>query len=339
MKEINQTFDALKRPLRDLRISVIDRCNLRCQYCMPAEIFGDSYEFLPMEELLTFDEIERAATFFANLGVEKIRLTGGEPLLRKNLPQLIEKLSAIKGIKDIALTSNGVYLKKHASALKAAGLKRVNISLDSIEDELFKKITGRKIGIKPVLEGIEAAEKAGLEVKINMVVKKGMNESQILPMAEFCKDKNVTLRFIEFMDVGNTNGWKLDHVMTKQDILELLSSKYALEAVDPDYYGEVAKRYRYSNSSAQIGFITSVSESFCSTCTRARLSANGQIYTCLFSSEGFDLRKSLRSGLTDEEIQGQIESVWNLRRDRYSDERVEGIAERKTKIEMSYIGG
>ncbi|PLT30408.1 GTP 3',8-cyclase MoaA [Peribacillus deserti] len=339
MSEIRQINDALQRPLRDLRISVIDRCNLRCQYCMPADIFGDSYKFLPSEELLSFEEIERAARLFAELGVEKIRLTGGEPLLRKNLPKLINQLSHLNGIKDIALTTNGILLPRYAQELKDAGLQRVNISLDSIDDDLFKEITGRSIGVKPVLQGIQAAKKSGLEVKINMVVKKGMNDSQILPMAEYCKNENLILRFIEFMDVGNTNGWKLDHVISKKEIIEMISRRYSIEPVDPDYYGEVAKRYRYRDEAPEIGFITSVSESFCSTCTRARLSANGQFYTCLFSSAGFNLKESLRSRLSDKEITDQITSIWNKRNDRYSDERNEQKTKTKPKIEMSYIGG
>ncbi|MBM7693983.1 cyclic pyranopterin phosphate synthase [Peribacillus deserti] len=339
MSEIRQVYDALKRPLRDLRISVIDRCNLRCQYCMPADIFGDSYKFLPGEELLSFEEIERSARLFADLGVEKIRLTGGEPLLRRNLPLLIKQLSHINGINDIALTTNGIYLKKYARDLRDSGLQRVNISLDSIDDALFKEITGRSIGIKPVLQGIQAAKESGLEVKINMVVKKGMNDSQILPMAEFCKNENLTLRFIEFMDVGNTNGWKLDHVISKKEIIQIISSRYSIEPVESDYYGEVAKRYRYTDEDPEIGFITSVSESFCSTCTRARLSANGQFYTCLFSSSGFNLKEYLRSQADDEEVINQITSIWNNRRDRYSDERNEPNKDKKAKIEMSYIGG
>ncbi|WP_409294762.1 GTP 3',8-cyclase MoaA [Peribacillus sp. SCS-26] len=339
MAQNSPAADTFDRPLRDLRISVLDRCNLRCQYCMPAEIFGDDYKFLPREELLTYEEIERAARIFAGLGVEKIRLTGGEPLLRRNLPSLIEKLTEINGIKDIALTTNGIYLKKSAEALKKAGLQRVNVSLDSLEDELFKEITGRALGVQSVLDGIEAAVAAGLEPKINMVVKKGMNDSQILPMAEYCKENGLNLRFIEFMDVGNTNGWKLDSVVTKKEILKLITERHAAEPVEAHYYGEVAKRYRYKDGGSEFGFITSVSESFCSTCTRARLSANGQFYTCLFSSQGFDLKELLRSEASDEEVREVIHGIWNRRADRYSDERAEGKNTGKSKIEMSYIGG
>ncbi|PLR83337.1 GTP 3',8-cyclase MoaA [Bacillus sp. V33-4] len=331
--------DQLKRPLRDLRISVIDRCNFRCQYCMPAEIFGPDFPFLPKSELLAYEEIERLGRVFVGLGVEKIRLTGGEPLLRRDLPVLVKMLADIPGLDDIALTTNGVLLPKLASDLKTAGLKRVNVSLDSLDDELFGQINGRNVGVGPVLKGINAAKQAGLGVKINMVVKKGLNEHEIVPMAKFCKLEGLELRFIEFMDVGSTNGWKMDDVVTKKEIYEILQNHEALEAVEPAYFGEVAKLYSYKDAAARVGFIPSVSESFCSTCTRARLSANGQIFTCLFNGNGHDLRDFMRAGATDEEIKARIISIWEHRSDRYSDERTaETIATRK-KIEMSYIGG
>jgi GTP 3',8-cyclase len=331
--------DKLNRPLRDLRISVIDRCNFRCQYCMPAEIFGPDFAFLPKSELLSYEELERLSKIFVGLGVEKIRLTGGEPLLRKDLPILVSKLSKIEGLDDIGLTTNGVLLPQHAKALKESGLKRVNVSLDSLKDELFGEINGRNIGTKPVLDGIEAARNAGLGVKVNMVVKKGLNDSEILPMAEYCKNEGLQLRYIEYMDVGSTNGWRMDDVVTKKQIYEILKDKYELESVDPDYFGEVAKRYRYKDSTVDVGFITSVSESFCSSCTRSRLSANGQLFTCLFNGNGHDIRDFMRSGVTDEEIIARITEIWNGRDDRYSDERTEETAGNRKKIEMSYIGG
>lgn len=331
--------DKLNRPLHDLRISVIDRCNFRCRYCMPAEKFGPDFSFLPKNALLTYEEIFRLAKIFINLGVEKIRLTGGEPLLRKDLPSLVEKLSSINGIKEIGLTTNGVLLPHFAEQLKKAGLKRVNISLDSLNDELFGRINGRKIGTKPVLEGIEAAKKAGLGVKINMVVKKGLNDSEIIPMAEYCKNNDLQLRFIEFMDVGSTNGWKMDDVISKEQIYELLKKHYQLEPVQPAYFGEVAKRYHYLGTNVDVGFITSVSEAFCSSCTRARLSANGLIFTCLFNGNGHDIRQLLRDGATDEQLHDRIVSIWNGRTDRYSEERRTETNKHQKKIEMSYIGG
>ncbi|MDF1507410.1 GTP 3',8-cyclase MoaA [Robertmurraya sp. DFI.2.37] len=331
--------DRLNRPLRDLRISVIDRCNFRCQYCMPAEIYGPDFVFLPKSELLSYEEIERLAKIFVELGVEKIRLTGGEPLLRKDLPYLVKLLSRIDHLKDIGLTTNGVLLPKYAKELRAAGLKRVNISLDSLKDELFGQINGRNVGVGPVLKGIKAAQEAGLGVKINMVVKKGLNDSEIIPMAQYCKDNGLQLRYIEFMDVGSSNGWKMDDVVTKKEIYDILREHYSLIPVDPDYYGEVAKRYRYQGTDIDVGFITSVSESFCSSCTRSRLSADGKIYTCLFNGNGHDLRDFMRSGVNDKQLAERICEVWNGRDDRYSDLRTaETVANRK-KIEMSYIGG
>ena len=331
--------DTLKRPLRDLRISVIDRCNFRCQYCMPADQFGADFAFLPKSALLTYEEIERISTIFVQLGVEKIRLTGGEPLLRNDLPLLVEKLSKIEGLTDIGLTTNGVMLPKLASDLKKAGLKRVNVSLDSLDDELFGKINGRNVGTKPVLDGIEAAKKAGLGVKVNMVVKKGLNDSEIIPMADFCKREGLQLRFIEYMDVGSTNGWKMDDVITKKEIYRLLKQHYELEPVEPAYFGEVAKLYHYKGTNVDVGFITSVSESFCSSCTRARLSANGQIFTCLFNGNGHDIRNMMRNGATDDELRTRIIEIWSGRKDRYSDERTAATSSNRKKIEMSYIGG
>jgi cyclic pyranopterin phosphate synthase len=331
--------DTLNRPLRDLRISIIDRCNFRCQYCMPADLFGTDFAFLPKSELLSFEEIERIAKIFVGLGVEKIRLTGGEPLLRKDVPVLVKKIASIDGIKDIGLTTNGVYLPKYAKELKAAGLKRVNISLDTLDDELFGRINGRDVSTKPVLKGIMAAKEAGLEIKINMVVKKGLNDHEIVPMAQFCKDRRLHLRYIEFMDVGSTNGWRMDDVITKKEIYYILKEHFAMDPANPNYYGEVAKRYIYRDNGVEVGFITSVSEAFCSTCTRSRLSANGQIFTCLFNGDGHDIRDFMRNGASDDEIRKRIINIWNRRTDRYSEERTAETALQRKKIEMSYIGG
>ncbi|MEE6184241.1 GTP 3',8-cyclase MoaA [Bacillus pretiosus] len=331
--------DFFGRPLQDLRISVIDRCNFRCTYCMPAEVFGPDYAFLKDEFLLTFDEIERLAKLFVSIGVRKIRLTGGEPLLRKDLTKLIARLVKIEGLVDIGLTTNAIHLTKQAKALKEAGLHRVNVSLDAIDDDVFKDINGRNINTKPVIKGIMAAKEAGLDVKVNMVVKKGMNDHQVLPMAAYFKAQGITLRFIEFMDVGSTNGWNFDQVVTKQELIEMIHSVYPLEPAEAHYFGEVAKRYRYVGTNIEVGFITSVSESFCSSCTRARISADGKFYTCLFATEGLDVRELLRGNLSDDELVSVIQDVWMNRKDRYSDERTEESAKNRPKIEMSYIGG
>lgn len=339
MAEITPVKDHFGRLLKDLRISVIDQCNLRCTYCMPKEIFGDDYPFLPESELLDFDEIARLAEAFVELGVNKIRLTGGEPLMRRNLHKLIKKLTAIDGINDIALTTNGIFLPRDAKKLKEAGLERVNISLDAIDDEVFQEINGRGIGTKPVLKGIEAAQEAGLEIKVNMVAKKGMNECQILPMARYFKGTNIILRYIEFMDVGNHNQWDFQNVISKQDIIHMIDTEMPLEPAEENYYGEVASRYQYKDGGGEIGVISSVTDSFCDTCTRMRLSADGKLYTCLFASSGYDIKEKLRIGLTDSELIQEITSIWSVRKDRYSAERSKRQHEDRTKIEMSYIGG
>ncbi|XKF67564.1 GTP 3',8-cyclase MoaA [Virgibacillus necropolis] len=331
--------DHFGRQLKDLRISVIDKCNFRCTYCMPKEIFGDDYVFLPESELLSFDEITRVAEQFAKLGVEKIRITGGEPLLRKNLDELIARLTDIPGINDIALTTNGIFLPRKAQKLKDAGLKRVNISLDAIEDEVFTQINGKGVVTLPVLKGIEAAQTAGLQVKINMVVKKGMNDNQILPMARYFKGRNIILRYIEFMDVGNHNDWDLNNVISKKQIIDIIKEEMTIVPADSNYYGEVASRYKYEDGEGEIGVISSVTDSFCSTCTRIRLSADGKLYTCLFASGGYDLRQDLRSNLSEEGLENKLSSIWNKRTDRYSDERAELKDTSRKKIEMSYIGG
>jgi GTP 3',8-cyclase len=334
-----QIKDQLDRPLKDLRISVTDQCNFRCVYCMPAEIFGPDFRFLQQNELLTVDEMTVIAECFAHLGVEKIRITGGEPLLRKDLPTFIERLTKIDGIKDIALTTNGVHLVKWAESLKQAGLQRVNVSLDAIDDDVFKKMNGVGVGVAPILKGIEAAKKAGLKVKVNMVVKKGLNDSQIVPMARYFKQEGIPLRFIEFMDVGTSNGWDFSQVVTKKEIYEFIHQFHPLEPVEPACFGEVASRYRYVGTNIEVGFIASVTESFCQSCTRARISADGILYTCLFATDGISLKEILRRGAEKTLIEKAIISAWNNRVDRYSDERTEQSAKERKKIEMSYIGG
>ena len=336
---IQPLTDQLGRPMRDLRISVTDRCNFRCSYCMPKEVFGDDYAFMPKQELLTFEEIHRLTKLFVSMGVKKIRLTGGEPLLRKGLPELIKLIFSVEGVEDIGLTTNGLLLKRHGQALYDAGLRRLNISLDALDPELFGSLNGRGVSSETILEQIDYAKALGFEIKVNMVVQKDVNDAEIIPMAAYFKERDITLRFIEFMDVGNDNNWSFKKVVTKQEILKKLQTVYTLTAVDEDYYGEVAKRYCYEGSTAQVGFITSVSESFCSSCTRSRLSSDGKFYTCLFATEGFDIRELLRNDWNDSQLLEAIGAVWNGRRDRYSDERTEASAKNRKKIGMSYIGG
>ncbi|OTW44713.1 GTP 3',8-cyclase MoaA [Bacillus thuringiensis serovar mexicanensis] len=331
--------DYFNRSLRDLRISVTDKCNFRCVYCMPAEIFGPDYPFLKKDELLSYEEIEYLTKIFVHsLGVKKIRITGGEPLIRKDLPQLIKKINKIKGIEDIAMTTNGHLLSKYAYPLKEAGLKRVSISLDSLNDEVFGKINGRGVSVKTVLNGIDVAVAAGLKVKINMVVKRDMNDKEIIPMAKYFFEKGLILRFIEFMDVGNTNKWNLRDVYPKEQIIKDINQMLPIEEIAPNYPGEVATRYRYVGTKAEIGIISSVSNAFCSTCTRARLSANGTLYTCLFASKGYQLRDFIRCNQSSDELVEFLQSIWLRRKDRYSVERSESSTTRK-KIEMSHIGG
>ncbi|MGH2317856.1 GTP 3',8-cyclase MoaA [Planococcus sp. SE5232] len=331
--------DQFQRPIRDLRISVTDRCNFRCSYCMPKEVFGDDYAFLPKQELLSFEEIHRLTKVFVEMGVKKIRLTGGEPLMRRGLPELVGKILSVDGVEDIGLTTNGLLLGNQAQALYDAGLRRLNISLDALDPELFGKLNGRGVDPSHILKQIDFAQQVGFEIKVNMVVQKDVNEHEILPMTAYFKERGITLRFIEFMDVGNDNGWSFKKVVTKKQILEKLQTVYKLDPVDKDYYGEVAKRYRFEEGNAQVGFITSVSESFCSSCTRARLSSDGKFYTCLFATGHFDIRELIRSGLSDEELLEKISAVWERRDDRYSDERTELTAKNRNKIGMSYIGG
>ncbi|TMC73100.1 MAG: GTP 3',8-cyclase MoaA [Chloroflexi bacterium] len=331
-------LDTLGRPLHDLRISVTDRCNFRCVYCMPKEIFGKDYQFLPRSEILTFEEIERLVRIFVSLGVQKIRLTGGEPLVRRDLERLVEKLARI-GDLDLTLTTNGSLLAQKARLLADAGLRRVTVSLDSLDDATFRAMNDVDFPVAKVLAGIEAARAAGLApIKINMVTKRGVNESSIVPMARYFKGTGMTLRFIEFMDVGSTNGWRLDDVVPAREVVAMIDREMPLEPVQAGYRGEVAARYRYKDGSGEIGVISSVTQPFCADCTRARLSADGSLYTCLFATQGHDLRALLRSGATDEEITSAIAAVWTDRTDRYSDLRSKETAGLH-KIEMSFIGG
>ena len=331
-------LDTLGRPLHDLRISVTDRCNFRCIYCMPKEIFGKDYQFLPRAEILTFEEIERLVRIFAGLGLQKVRLTGGEPLVRRDLERLVAMLAAL-GEFDLTLTTNGSLLAQKAKALADAGLKRVTVSLDSLDDATFRRMNDVDFPVAKVLAGIEAAQAVGLApIKVNMVTKRGVNEASILPMARYFKGTGITLRFIEFMDVGSTNGWRLDDVVPAREIVATIDRELPLEPVQPGYRGEVASRYRYKDGSGEVGVIASVTQPFCADCTRARLSADGSLYTCLFATTGRDLRPLLRGGASDDEITQAIAEVWTERTDRCSELRSSDTAGLR-KIEMSFIGG
>jgi cyclic pyranopterin phosphate synthase len=331
--------DTLGRPLHDLRISVTDRCNFRCVYCMPRAVFGPDHAFLPTADLLTFDEIERLVRVFTRLGVEKVRLTGGEPLVRRDLPTLVSALAKIPSVRDLTLTTNGVLLPTLAAPLRAAGLHRVTISLDADDDETFMRLNDARVPVTRVLAGMEAAEAAGLgPIKLNMVVKRGWNEHAILPMARRFRGSGRILRFIEYMDVGNSNGWRLDDVVTADEILRLISSELPVEPMEPTAPGEVAERYRYLDGAGEIGIIASVSRPFCGSCNRARLSADGKLYTCLFATEGHDLRALLRGGASDEQLEVDLRRLWGAREDRYSELRSADTVD-LPKVEMSYIGG
>ena len=329
-------LDTLGRPLRDLRISVTDRCNFRCVYCMPKEVFGRDYRFLERKELLTFEELERLARIFVARGVEKIRITGGEPLLRRELERLIERLAALDV--DLTLTTNGSLLPQKARALADAGLRRVTVSLDSLDDEAFRALNDVDFPVQRVLEGIDAAAAAGLPVKVNAVVKRGVNEDSILAMAGHFKRTPHTLRFIEYMDVGHTNGWRLDDVVPAAEIVRTIDEVYPLEPVDPNYRGEVARRWRYRDGSGEIGVIASVTQPFCGDCTRARITADGRFFTCLFGLRGHDLRALVRGGASDGDLAESIGGVWTVRTDRYSEIRSERTVDLE-KVEMSAIGG
>ncbi|MPZ47904.1 MAG: GTP 3',8-cyclase MoaA [Dehalococcoidia bacterium] len=332
-------LDTLERPLRDLRISVTDRCNFRCPYCMPKEVFGRDYSFLPREELLSFEEITRLARIFVANGVEKLRLTGGEPLLRRDLETLVSMLAEIDGVEDLAMTTNGSLLAPRANILKAAGLKRVTISVDSLDEAVFKVMNDVDFPLDAVLEAIEAANDAGLTpIKLDMVVKRGVNDADILDMARYFRGSGHIVRFIEYMDVGNTNGWRLDDVVPAAEIISRINAVWPIEPLPANYPGEVAERFRYVDGKGEIGVIASVTQPFCGGCTRARLTADGQLFTCLFATKGYNLKKLLRAGASNAEIERYIRSVWGARDDRYSELRASNTIPLE-KVEMSRIGG
>ena len=332
--------DLFNRPIRDLRISVTDRCNFRCPYCMPAEIYGERYKFLPKDQVLSFEQIEKIARVFADLGVSKIRLTGGEPLLRQDLDLLVKMLIKIPGIEDLALTTNGYLLTRFAEKLHEAGLKRITISIDTIDEALFKEMNGVNAELNTVLQGLELVEKLGFDpIKINTVVQKGKNDKNLLELAEYIKSKGHILRFIEYMDVGNLNGWDKSEVVPSATIAKMLNDKFGITALDKQYINEVANRWKYNDDSAEVGFISSVSDPFCGNCSRIRLSTDGKLYTCLFSDIGFDLKPSLDSG--DEKLlKDKIIQIWGNRSDQYSQKRFDTKKKKPTKkIEMYAIGG
>jgi GTP 3',8-cyclase len=341
MTSLPTTTDQLNRPLRDLRISVTDRCNFRCNYCMPAEIFHEKFQFMPHKELLSYEEITRLVQLIVNLGAVKLRLTGGEPLVRQDVERLVAQLSAIEGADDIAMTTNGVLLPAKAEALKAAGLQRVTISLDSVDDEVFRAMNGNRAGVDRVMAGLEAAEVHGLTpIKINCVVQRGVNNHTIVDLARFCKDKGYILRFIEYMDVGTMNGWRMDEVVPAKEIVERIDAAFPLEKIPRSYASETALRFRYRDGSGEIGLIASVTMPFCGDCSRMRLSPDGTIYTCLFATQGVDLKTPLRAGATDEELTNLIRGTWQARTDRYSEVRgaANGVIP-PDRIQMYYIGG
>ncbi|MCX7192942.1 MAG: GTP 3',8-cyclase MoaA [Proteobacteria bacterium] len=337
--------DVLHRPMLDLRISVTDRCNLRCTYCMPREIFDKNHVFLPRPELLSLEEIARAAAIFVRSGIRKIRITGGEPLLRRGIEKLIEKLSSLRTLNgemvEIAMTTNGVLLSAKAQALKEAGLSRITVSLDGLNEAIFRRMSDSNVSVRTVLEGIEAAQRVGLSpIKVNMVVKRGVNDGEIIPMAEYFRNTGIILRFVEYMDVGSTNGWVMDEVVPAQEVVDLISARYPLVAVDANCKGEVASRWVYADGAGEIGQIASVTQVFCHECTRIRLSTDGKLYTCLFAEQSdTDLRALMRQECSDETISRAIANCWQKRTDRYSEIRHEAQQFPRNKIEMSYIGG
>jgi cyclic pyranopterin phosphate synthase len=334
--------DTLMRPMRDLRISVMDRCNFRCPYCMPRETYHERYRFLGSHERLSFDEIVRLTRLFVQLGVRKLRLTGGEPLLRANLPDLIGDLTDIPGVEDVALTTNGVLLSRYAGELKAAGLRRVTVSLDSLDADVFARMSGGFGGVAEVLDGIEHARRAELTpVKVNAVVQRGVNDHTVLDLVERFRGTGVTVRFIEYMDVGNRNHWSSDRVVASKELVERIGARWPLTILEPEYRGEVARRYAFADGQGEVGFISSVSQPFCGACSRARLSSDGVLYTCLFATHGTSLRDALRGGASDEQLADLIRGVWTRRSDRYSELRASARAgaHEERKVEMFYIGG
>jgi cyclic pyranopterin phosphate synthase len=332
-------LDTLGRPMRDLRVSVTDRCNFRCGYCMPREAFGPDHAFLPRGEILTFEEIERVVRATVALGVRKVRLTGGEPLVRRNLDALVAMLATVDGVEDLTLTTNASLLAGKAQALADAGLQRVTVSLDALDDATFMRMNDARVPVQRVLDGIAAAEAAGLgPVKLNAVIRRGINEQAVLDLAERFRGTGTTVRFIEYMDVGHSNGWRLDDVVPAEEIIAAIDARWPLEAVDRDYRGEVARRYRYRDGAGEIGVISSVSQPFCGDCTRARLSADGRVFTCLFATAGHDVRTLLRSGADDAALADALRAIWTGRADRYSELRSLETVE-LPKVEMSFIGG
>ncbi len=336
-----EVTDTLSRPLRDLRISVIDRCNYRCPYCMPADIYGEDYAFLPRRHWLTAGELKRVAGVFMQLGVTKLRLTGGEPLLRRDIVDIVAKLSSLSGLDDLALTTNGTRLAEQARDLHTAGLRRVTVSVDSLDETVFKEMSGGRGDIHGVLEGIKAAQSAGLDpIKLNVVVQKGKNDHTVMDLLDYVRGSGLILRFIEYMDVGTLNGWRLDEVVSSRELVEKISARWPLEPLDRNYLGEVAQRYAFADGQGEIGFISSVSEPFCGACHRARLSADGTIYTCLFASEGINLRDPLRAGASDADLAGLLQNIWRQRADRYSELREKrSDASGEARIEMYRMGG
>jgi GTP 3',8-cyclase len=334
-----ELLDQLARPMRDLRISVTDRCNYRCAYCMPAEVFGRDFAFLPRDEVLRFEEITRLARLFVELGVAKLRLTGGEPTVRRGLPDLVRQLTAIPGARDIALTTNGSTLRRLAAPLAEAGLRRITISLDSLDDSIYRAMNGADMPVAVVLDGVAAAREAGFDpIKVNMVVKRGANEGSVLPMARWAREQGVVLRMIEFMDVGHSNGWELASVVSREEILATIGAVFPFDPLPATYPGEVASRFRYQDGAGEFGVIASVTGAFCRSCTRARLSAEGHLFTCLFAATGLDLKGPLRAGESDDHLRERIRAVWNARADRYSELRAAETGDRP-RVEMWAIGG
>ncbi len=341
-QDTDELRDTLGRPIRDLRVSVTDKCNFRCHYCMPAEIYGEKYEFLPRAELLTFEEVARLTRIFVGVGVKKVRLTGGEPLVRKGLERLVALIAGIDGLNDLTLTTNGYLLAQNARALKDSGLQRISVSLDSLNEEVFRNMNGRGYSPKRVLEGIRTAAAADIgPIKVNAVVQRGVNDHTVVDLARHFKGTGHIVRFIEYMDVGNLNGWKLDQVVPADEIVAMINAELPLEPIDANYKGEVALRYRYVDGTGEIGVIASVTRPFCGDCTRARLSTDGKLYTCLFAGQGTDLRGPMRDGASDDDLRGVIAGAWQQREDRYSELRTLFTAQENPakKVEMYQIGG